>query len=97
MISNIFCCINEERKTTYQLNQLTKKIIYFENGTINKIFYLTNNNELYGEYIEFKVNGKLWVHCFYKNDRLVGIYKQYYESGKLYHHYNYDTLTYLPL
>jgi antitoxin component YwqK of YwqJK toxin-antitoxin module len=68
----------------------TKKIDYFKSGTIQKIYIVNKENLLNGEYIEYRENGKLWVHCYYKNEALVGLYKQYDEEGNLWHFYDYD-------
>ena len=39
-----------------------------------------------GEYKEWHGNGKLFLHCFYKNGELEGEYKSWHENGKLYSH-----------
>ena len=50
----------------------------------NKEFdYYKDNNGLYqGEYKSYK-NGKLWIHCYYKDNKYHGIYKEYYDNGNL--------------
>jgi len=42
---------------------------------------------------EFKVrwnNGKLWLHCFYKDGKLNGEYKRWEKNGQLYQHCFYE-------
>jgi len=40
-----------------------------------------------GEYKEWYENGKLWVHCFYKNGKKNGEYKEWWkDENELYAH-----------
>ena len=51
--------------------------------------YYKDDNGLYqGEYKRYH-HGKLWVHCYYKDDKYHGIYKCYYDNGSLYNICNY--------
>lgn len=88
---NLFRCFK------IQNDYVSKHKEYFENGSIKKIYYLNSDKQLSGEYKEYRENGKLWVHTFYKDDSQVGIFKIYDISGKLHHHYDYDTHTFLKI
>ncbi len=71
-------------------DEYIKKVEYFKNGRISKIYYINYQGQLNGEYIEYRTDGEIWVHCFYKNDSKVGIYKQYDIYGELWHEYDHD-------
>ena len=57
-----------------------KHIEYYKYG---KVIYYTIDGKREGEYKGWVPNGKLGIHCFYKNDKLDGEYKQWYDNGKL--------------
>ena len=48
-----------------------------------KDYYKDDNGLKQGEYKSYYNNGKLDIHCYYKDDKLHGIYKSYYTNGKL--------------
>ena len=72
------------------ITEFKSKIEYFQDGSIKRKYFIDNEGHLQGEYVEYRENGKLWVHCYYKSDQLIKTYKQYYIDGKLwnYHQYN---------
>ena len=46
--------------------------------------YYEDDNGLYqGEYKSYYHNGKLSVHCYYKDNKRHGIFKDYYDNGNL--------------
>ena len=52
-------------------------------------YYEDDNGLIQGEYKNYDYNGKLWVHCYYKDDKYHGIYKYYYTNGNLFNICNY--------
>ena len=47
-------------------------------------YYEDDNGLRQGEYKDYYDNGKLDIHCYYKDNKYHGIYKEYYYNGKLY-------------
>ena len=46
-------------------------------------YYEDDNGLRQGEYKSYYNNGKLSVHCYFKDDKLHGIYKRYHDNGNL--------------
>ena len=57
----------------------------------NKTFdyYEDDNGLIQGEYKDYYDNGKLCIHCYYKDNILLGIYKRYHDNGNLFNICNY--------
>ncbi len=55
-----------------------------QNRMVNGLWFSGYRRE--GEYKSWYENGKLYRHCFYKNDELDGEYKMWKKYGQLYVH-----------
>ena len=47
-------------------------------------YYKDDNGLKQGEYKRYYDNGKLYIHCYYKDNKHHGIFKEHHQNGKLY-------------